>query len=217
MASRKALIVVANLASVFTLLHAQNAVAIPDFNFYTYSSCPACANNRIDPVNIMFFNYGLYPRVTDQVSYHSNSAFYARSNSWPAYNPQAFKDHQLCFNPDTATIIHIVNAEPIGNRFHFRLHEVAGYDNSWGWTSVADAHCDHFTACHGWAPSHRVPYGGFNSGRDAYVSILHLVGNNGHGIADGYYGNTDLRPQCNGDLPRSDGWLLAARIHSQNH
>lgn len=216
MRSRTALLVVVTLASVFALVQARNAVAIPPFNFYSHSGCPAGAGNRIDPVNVMFFNYAQYDRVTNQVDYHSS--FYAHSNQWPAYKPQAFQDHGVCYDPYYwGTVVQMVNAAPVGDRYHIRLHEVTGWDNSWGYTSIGDAHFDNFTACHGWEPSHRVPYGGFNSAKAVFANILRLQNGNLHGVAYGYYGNTDPRPQCNGDTPRSDGWLLAARIHPQYH
>ena len=204
------------LTCSFGLWQAPSAGAIPDFNFYTYGGCPATVQNRIDPINVMFFNWGTWDRTTNET--HAHSSYFQHGSSWPGWVGQAFKDHQVCYPADSGgTITHMATSEWWTSRFHFREHPVP-FDNTWGWTTIADSHYEVVTTCSWWfRPSHAVPYGGYNDAREFLAGQFNPLYTPNHGRAWGYYGNTDPRPQCTGDAPRSDGWLVAISMHQSYH
>jgi len=223
MGSLKTLGVMVALACAFGLSQAPTAAAIPNFNFYTFGGCPASPNNRIDPVNLMYFRWGTWDRATNQTDTHAAGAnqpeWFPAWSSWPGWVGQAFRDNGVCYPAGQGgTTIHMGNAQWWLARTHFREHPIY-YDNTWGWTTIIDAHHEDVVSCSWWPdPGHAVIYGGFNYGRDIVASWFgSYYGFPNHGVAWGYYGNTDPRPQCNGRHPRSDGWLAAVVIHQVNH
>jgi hypothetical protein len=211
------------LACAFGLSLAPTAAAIPNFAFYTHGGCPATEGNRIDPVNLMYFNWGTWDRATNQTDTHAADAYqpewFSHGSAWPGWVGQAFKDNGTCYPADQGgTVIHMATDDWIYSRVHFREHPIP-HDNSWGWTTIIDGHYEVVTTCSWWfRPSHAVPYGGFNYARDlvaGYFGPYYHPPN--HGVAWGYYGNTDPRPQCTGDAPRSSGWVAAVVLHQINH
>jgi len=181
---------------------------------YSHGDCPANANNRKDPVNIVFYGVGVS-------SLASNSLWYPLHTGWQSGggSNQRFDDHggANCRVQDTQ----VASLAPGYTRFHIRLHDTYHYVSGLGFTSIGDAHHEDFVVWPPWeACGHAVDANGsngsgFDQGRRA---IRQNVGDrSGHGWFWQNWGNTQNMHQCDGDWARSDGVTVFVYIHNYWH
>ena len=171
---------------------------------YTHKACPASAENRVDPINVVFTGWGTWGRAVSQIESHVG---------WTATSgtEQSFTDHGLCYP------MHAQRASGEGSRFHVRLRG-QHKDASLRWTTWGDAHhedlvfwpvpCGHAVDSNGAGGS------GFDQGRDEVERGFAAAG---HATQRVWWGNTQSFKQCDGDYAASDGWTLFVELHQVNH
>jgi hypothetical protein len=171
---------------------------------YTHGACPASAENRVDPINVVFTGWGTWGRAVSQIESHLG---------WTATSgtEQSFTDHELCYP------MHDQRASGEGSRFHVRLRG-QHKDVSLRWTTWGDAHhedlvfwpvpCGHAVDSNGGGGS------GFDQGRDEVERGFAAAG---HATQRVWWGNTQSFKQCDGDYAASDGWTLFVGLHQVNH
>jgi hypothetical protein len=198
------------LALVLTLVPVLSAlVATADAHFdpgdgYTHAVCPALADNRVDPVNVLFHGWGTWGRAVSQIESHAGWTVTSGS-------AQRFLDHETC------SPLHDQRASGQGSRFHIRIRGQHP-DPELGWTATGDAHHEDLVLVP-WPCGHAVdasgPSGsGFDQGRDALQARFAEAG---HAWSRVWWGNTQSFKQCDGDYAGSDGWVLLVELHQVNH
>ena len=170
---------------------------------YTHRSCPAVAESQVDPVNVVFHEWGTWGRAASQIESHAG--WTATSGS-----PQFFADHGGCHE------VHAQRASGEGTRFHVRLRGQHA-DASLRWVAVGAAHHEDvvvFPPC-GHAVDSNGPEGsGFDQGRDELERRFLAAG---HSTRRAWWGNTRSFKQCDGDYAASDGWVVYVRLHQVSH
>jgi hypothetical protein len=171
---------------------------------YTHGGCPALAENRVDPVNVVFHGWGTWGRAASQVESHAG---------WRATtgSAQHFLDHATCRS------LHAQRSSGQGSRFHVRIRGQHP-DGALGWTATGDAHhedlvllplpCGHAVDADGPGGS------GFDQGREELRSRFEAAG---HESTRSWWGNTQSFKQCDGDYAGSDGWTAYVELHQVNH
>jgi hypothetical protein len=174
-----------------------------DTGLYTHSNCPADNNDRVDPINIVFWDWGTSDRVVSQIQSHA---------SWlnGSGSSQTFIDHGACFEMGAQR----ASSGTASTRFHVRLHPIH-LDDSLRWTTVGDAHHEDFV----WYCGHAVDSNGssgsgFDQGRRQLRILFESAG---HSWSSRFWGNTQNFQQCDGDYASSDGYTVFIRLHQQNH
>jgi hypothetical protein len=171
---------------------------------YTHARCPAAADNRVDPVNVVFTGWGTWGRAQSQVEAHAG--WTATSGSG-----QTFGDHSGCY------AMHSQRASGQTSRFHVRLRG-QHWDPALGWTTTGDAHHEDlvwFPVACGHAVDSSGPGGsGFDQGRD---ELERLFADAGHESYRVWWGNTQSFEQCDGDYAASDGWTVFVELHQVSH
>jgi hypothetical protein len=180
---------------------------------YTHKGCPGTSSNRIDPINIVFYNWGTYDRAARSTEAHAG--WYDQGGSG-----QYFVDHGNCY------FMHTQRAQSgvASSRFHIRFRGQHS-DTLWGWTTTGDAHHEDlvfgFSGCWdngGWG-GHAVdangPNGsGFDQGRRELRTRIEA---GGHSWFSQQWGNTQNFQQCDGDWARSDGTVVFLNEHQAYH
>ena len=171
---------------------------------YTYRGCPGAAGDRVDPVNVVFHDWGTWGRTVSQLELHAGW----RETSGSA---QAFVDHGTC-HP-----LHAQRASGSGSRFHLRLRGQHP-DGALGWTALAAAHHEDLVLlplpC-GHAVDSNGPTGsGFDQGRDELRDRFAAADHAWYRV---WWGNTQSFKQCDGDYAGSDGWTVFVELHRVNH
>lgn len=172
---------------------------------YTHAACPATPSNRVDPINLVFTDWGTWGRVVSQIESHAG--WRATSGS-----TQSFADHGSCY------AMHAQRASGEGSRFHARVrgqHPDAGL----GWTATVGAHhedvvvfpvpCGHAVDSNGHGGS------GFDQARHELERLFAAAG--GHLVERVWWGNTQSFRQCDGDYAASDGWTAFIELHQVKH
>lgn len=192
-------------AVVATALITCVGVAIGHFNtgLYTHSNCPADNYDRVDPINVVFWDWGTSDRVLSQIQSHAGWLNASGSS-------QTFVDHSACYEMAGQR----ASGSTASTRFHVRLHPIH-LDEALRWTSVGDAHHEDFV----WYCGHAVDSNGssgsgFDQGRR---QLRTLFENAGHSWYSRYWGNTQNFQQCDGDYAGSDGYTVFIRLHQANH
>ena len=91
---------------------------------YTHGGCPATADNRVDPINVVFTSWGTWGRAASQIETHADWADTSGSS-------QTFLDHGGCYS------MHDQRASGAGTRFHVRVRGQHS-DAELGWTATGD-------------------------------------------------------------------------------
>ncbi len=207
--STKTLLAVAVVsASVVALAFAATASGHFDLTGqYTHSGCPGTTANRVDPINVVFYDWGTWGRVVSQVESHTGATDTSGSS-------QMFVDHGSCYP------MHAQRATcgPTCSRYHMRVRGQHS-DPHYRWPATAGAHHeDWVVSClpSGWhAVDANGPNGsGFDQGRNALVNAM---AGGGHAYFYAWWGNTQNFRQCDGDYAGSDGATSYIRIHQVNH
>ena len=176
-----------------------------DTGMYTHHGCPAGNNDRIDPINIVFYGWGTWDRAVSQIQSH---AAWTHSSG----STQTFVDHGNCYTMHAQR----ASGSGVSTRFHVRLHPIHR-DPTYGWTTVGGAHHEdwvNFPPC-GHAVDSNGPNGsGFDWGR-RQLRIMFQAG--GHQWEAYWWGNTQNFRQCDGDWARSDGITVWINMHQVNH
>lgn len=171
---------------------------------YTHAGCPALADNRVDPVNVVFHGWGTWGRAVSQIESHAG---------WRATtgSAQHFLDHATCRS------LHAQRSSGQASRFHVRLRGQHP-DATLGWTATGDAHhedlvllplpCGHAVDATGPGGS------GFDQGREELRARFEAAG---HAASRAWWGNTQSFKQCDGDYAGSDGWTVYVELHQVNH
>jgi hypothetical protein len=172
---------------------------------YTHSGCPATASNRVDPINVVFTDWGTWGRTVSQIESHAG--WRATSGS-----TQFFADHGGCYT------MHAQRASGEGSRFHVRVRGQHA-DSSLGWIATGGAHHEDvvlFPVPCGHAVDSSGPGGsGFDQGRDQLERSFAVAG--GHLVERLWWGNTQSFRQCDGDYAASDGWTAFIELHQVSH
>ena len=207
--------------SLVAVICVQPAKAHFQVNAYTHKGCPATAANRIDPINVVFYDWGTVDRAFSQTKSHTMPSYPFNWKSGQGGSSQKFQDHQgqTCVNQT----YHLAsNPFDISPRHHIRLHPIH-QDANWGWTTVGDAHLEDwvqgnpYNRC-SYFGNHAVKPNGFNDSRNSLWLDNYRYFPQGHYNAFyQYWGNDAVRPQCNGNRPASDGWVLWINLHQLNH
>lgn len=190
---------------VAVLLVAASASAHYDASgAYTERSCPDTPDNRVDPVNVVFYGWGTWGRAVSQIESHAGWTETSGST-------QSFVDHGSC-HP-----MHAQRASGSGSRFHVRVRGQHP-DDLLGWTATGDAHHEDLVAfpipC-GHAVDSNGPGGsGFDQGRDELRDRFAAAGHTWYRV---WSGNSQSFKQCDGDYAGSDGWLLYVELHQVSH
>ena len=171
---------------------------------YTHGECPPAADNRVDPINVVFTSWGTWGRVASQIASHADWTDTSGSS-------QSFADHGECYP------MHAQRASGTGTRFHIRVRGQHP-DAALGWTATGDAHHEDLIAfpvpC-GHAVDSNGPGGsGFDQGRDELEARFASAG---HATYREWWGNTQSFKQCDGDYAASDGWTAFIELHQVNH
>jgi hypothetical protein len=171
---------------------------------YTYRECPATAENRVDPINVVFSSWGTWGRAVSQVESHAGWTDTTGSS-------QAFVDHGTCY------AMHAQRASGSRTRFHIRVRGQHP-DTVLGWTATGDAHHEDlvlFPIPCGHAVDSDGPDGsGFDQGRN---ELERRFADAGHMTSRVWWGNTQSFKQCDGDYASSDGWTAFIELHQANH
>src|SRR3989442_1255458 len=75
---------------------------------YTHDACPGTADNRVDPINVVFTKWGTWGRAVSQIESHAGWTDTSGS-------AQSFLDHGSCYP------MHAQRASGSGTRFHIRI------------------------------------------------------------------------------------------------
>jgi hypothetical protein len=190
------------------LLVAAPGLALAHFDAgdgYTHAGCPATASNRVDPINVIFTDWGTWGRAVSQIESHAGWRVTSGST-------QSFADHGSCYP------MHAQRASGEGSRFHVRVRGQHP-DSSLGWIATAGAHhedvvmfpvpCGHAVDSNGAGGS------GFDQGRDELERLFATA--DGHLVERLWWGNTQSFRQCDGDYAASDGWTAFIELHQVNH
>jgi hypothetical protein len=192
------LLTLATLALAF----AASASAHFDSGLYTHNSCPGTTSNQVDPINIVYYDWGTWDRSASQTQSHTGWSDTGGSN-------QTFVDHGNCYNMVTQR----ASGSTSSTRNHIRFHGIH-YDDFLHWTTVGDAHHEDFTWC-GHAVDANGPSGsGFDQGRN---TLRQYFVNAGHTWYPAWWGNSNNMRQCDGDYASSDGYTYYIHLHQFNH
>jgi hypothetical protein len=202
---RRPILVVVGVALLAALAPTTSASAHFDrAGQYTHNGCPGNSSNRVDPINIVFYNWGTWDRGRSNLEYHAR--WFDSGGS-----TQYFVDHSSC-HP-----MHVQRASGCTacSRFHIRLRGQHS-DVSLGWTSTGDAHHEDLVWYCGHAVDSNGPSGsGFDQGRR---EVRIRVGDaSGHSWHTENWGNTQNFQQCDGDWARSDGIVTFINLHQGFH
>jgi hypothetical protein len=171
---------------------------------YTYRTCPATVESRVDPVNVVFHGWGTWGRAASQIESHAGWTSTSGSS-------QSFADHGGCYE------MHAQRASGEGTRYHVRVRGQHP-DTSLGWTATGDAHHEDlvvFPVPCGHAVDSNGPEGsGFDQGREELRLRLESAGHPTYRV---WWGNTRSFKQCDGDYASSDGWVVFVAVHQVNH
>lgn len=200
-------------AAVLTIIVAvPAATAHFDTGYYTHSGCPGTSDNRVDPINIYFWDWGTIGRSENNLELHVGMTNQDGSS-------QTFVDHGNCYDMAGQR----ADGCAVCQRAHIRLHPIH-YDDYIGWTTVGDAHYEwwssaadcfkHVTFANGSFPGIGGTGSGFDLGR-YFIRVNMEAG--GHSWLSVWWGNTENRRQCNGDYARSDGYTVGVRVHQLFH
>lgn len=200
---RRAIAVTAGLGLAAAAVFAGAALAHFNTGLYTHSNCPADNYDRVDPLNIVFYDWGTWGRAVNQIQAHAR--WFDDGGSM-----QTFVDHGDCYNMVTQR----ASSGVVSTRFHIRLHPIH-YDDALGWTTVGDAHHEDLV----WSCGHAVDKNGSNgSGFDQGRRELRIrFENAGHSWYSRFWGNTQSFKQCDGDYASSDGYTVFIHLHQLNH
>lgn len=171
--------------------------------YYTHHDCPADNYDRVDPINVVFYDWGTWDRAVSQTQTHAG---WNNSDG----STQTFVDHGNCYSMATQR----ASAGVWSSRFHIRFHPIH-WDDTLGWTTVGDAHHEDFV----WYCGHAVDSNGSSgSGFDQGRRQLRISYENaGHSWYSRYWGNTQNFKQCDGDYAGSDGYTVFIHLHQLNH
>jgi hypothetical protein len=171
---------------------------------YTHTGCPATAQNRVDPINVVFVSWGTHGRAVDQIEAHAGWTNTTGSS-------QAFVDHDACYS------MHAQRASGGGTRSHVRVRGQHP-DEVLGWTATGDAHHEDLVVfpepCGHAVDSDGAEGSGFDQGRD---ELEERFAAGGHATWREWWGNTQSFKQCDGDYASSDGWTVFIELHQVNH
>lgn len=186
------------------ILAAPAAAHFDSSSRYTHSACPPTAENRVDPINVVFASWGTWGRAVNQIEAHAG---WGDTSGFG----QTFVDHGAC------SPLHAQRASRSGTRFHVRVRGQHP-DDVLGWTATGDAHhedlvlfpvpCGHAVDADGSEGS------GFDQGRNELERGFAAAG---HATWRAWWGNTSSFKQCDGDYASSDGWTVFIELHQTNH
>lgn len=211
--SRVALLVLAVALPAAFLARGEDASA--DFSAGNWSHESSACNystTRLDPVSLIFYEWGYADRSANSVNYHFGWSNAGGSTQW-------FASHGNCE-------AHSHDPASAGNpRYHVRMKKTTDGDSFWGVTTQSTPHYERNVDCSFWPFVDRhavygppsVSWSGFVEGRERIINGLYF--REGHGFY-GYQwkGNTEPRiTQCNGDNPRNDGYFGFIRQHYSFH
>lgn len=175
---------------------------------YTHkdSTCAGTWENRVDPINFVFYSNAYGGRVKNNIEYHAG--WYDTSGSG-----QYFYSHGSCY------FMKFERASGCGwcSRYHIRVKGIPDYDSYWGWTAVGDAHHEDAVYCGHAVDKNGSNGSGFDQGRRQLrqrftdYSDPHLWWD----VVD--WVNTHDFKQCDGDYAGSDGRVVRMWLHSYFH
>lgn len=202
---RRAILAAAGAALVAALAFAATASAHFDrAGKYTHTGCPGTSSNRVDPINIVFYNWGTWGRGENNLEYHAGWTNGSGST-------QYFVDHGNCYSQHTQR----ASGCGVCGRFHIRLRGQHS-DATLGWTSTGDAHHEDWI----WYCGHAVDSNGSNGSgfdqgrREVRIRVGDAAGHSWH---TENWGNTQNFQQCDGDWARSDGIVTFISLHQGFH
>ena len=184
------------------------ALAHFDTGHYTHKDCPADNFDRVDPINIVFRDWGTIGRAVNNLDFHPDWHDQEGTN-------QAFVDHGNCYDMADQRS----SAIALQTRSHIRLHPIHFDDGGVGWTTVGDAHFEDIEGC-GIKPSHAVreDEGPGGSGYDrARNDLFFTFDGFGHSAWYAWWGNTQSMQQCDGQIASSDGNVVWITVHQGTH
>lgn len=194
--------------AVTVLLALPAAAHFDNTDKYTHGGCPASSGNRVDPLNIVFWDWGTYDRALSQIVAHAG--WFDNGGS-----SQSFVDHSTCYAMHGQRASGGVSS----SRFHIRVRGQHS-DTSLRWTATGDAHHEDLVVTCLPSGAHAVdsngPNGsGFDQGRN---ELRTRFANAGHSIStNNFWDNTQNFKQCDGDLAGSNGYTTFIQLHQVNH
>ncbi len=187
------------VSGAVALVAATSAYAHFETGRFTHSRCAGTAESRVDPINVVFWDWATWDRAADQLAAHAGWTNASGSE-------QFFFDHGSCH----AMSGQRASGGASSTRFHIRVHPVH-WDSQLGWTAVGDAHHEDLVFPCGHAVDANGPAGsGFDQGRRELRARMEQ---GGHGWRSEWWGNTANFRQCDGDYAGSDGYTVFVRVH----
>jgi hypothetical protein len=207
---RYRLLVLAGLIASIPLLVAPTAA--PHFDpssKWTWGSGNCAPGTAVDPINVVFYNWGTtggsYDRVANQVVSHTGSWVFVSGTG------QNFKDHGDCYSMHGQR----ASGGNLDSRFHVRFRGQHEDPGPLKWTATAGAHHEDIIWC-GHAVDQNGPGGsGFDQGRQELVNRVGVA--SGHTFYYSWWGNTATMYQCDGSPAASDGATAFILLHQVNH
>ena len=188
-----------------------------DLLMYSYGNDLCLPGDEIDPVNVVFTNYGFPSEIGEQVDNHGG---------WEKHGgAQYFGDQYDCFEMDGDS----AQCNVCLGRFHVRYYNHKGANGGLrtvsphGSIASGTAHHEDTVPCGINPGAHAIDDdsesftiagftggGGFNRGREDVRK--NWVVNADHVLEASHYWNNTLRiEQCNGNVASSDGWVYYIR------
>jgi hypothetical protein len=192
------------VAIVLMLIAAASASAHFDTSGQYTHNASGCGNHtRIDPINVVFYDWGTWGRAEDQITDHAVWWYDDGTR-------QKFYGHGDCYGMHTQR----ASLDRYNSRFHIRLRGQHS-DPSLGWTTTGDAHHEDLVIPCGHAVDSNGSNGsGFDQGR---AQLSNAMSMGGHSYYYTWWGNTQSFEQCDGDMASSDGVVSFIQLHQVNH
>ena len=190
--------------------------AAAHFQTGEYSHKNADCNSRIDPVTVVFYEWGFPDRVRNHLGHHGG---------WQGGDGggQHFASHGICGDGQG----HAESGCVFCTRYHIRMRKTYHAADPIGVTTTGTPHYEDWVpSCNGGFGGHAVDKGGvdrgeelqsgFDQGRWRIYSIL--FGEPGHAFGGStFWGNTQEFKQCDGDWAGSHGSVYWFTMPNYNH
>lgn len=208
----------ARLAGVAAVLAALAFPGAAAAHFQTgyYSHKNSDCASRIDPITVVFYEWGTADRSENHIRYHSG---------WGGGNGggQHFASHGVCGGGTR----HAESGCGFCTRYHIRMRKTYHADETLGVTTTGTPHHEDWVpSCKAGLGGHAVDKGGvdkgeglqsgFDQGRSRIYSILY--GKPGHPFGGTtYWGNTQEFKQCDNDWAGSHGAVFWFEMPNYDH
>ena len=193
----------------------------------TTTNCTDILDNVVDPISIVVhldqnaaFALGLPLTASEHIAHHGWSD--------TSGNGQYFQSGHGVINSCAENDVSLADGDDFSSRNHTRGSTQPdvidwGYGGPWIMTPLTP-HYDKLVSCGHAVPESVNPpgtpeYSGFSAARDTLIShwILDADAQHRFVIEASFWSNRQRMSQCNGDLPRSDGWVYflgVCEVHS---